>query len=392
MPRVSSRPLSWVASILYAAVLLAGGYFHLAGLSQTSPARTTGFVAVLLVLLGLDGWERWRYGAGTPRSLAVALLAIRACLYVLASTLDESGFARALILLIPFAGYFTLGRRAAYLLAAGCLGLVWLGLPSGWYHDQEALSDLLMFLIGLVFAVSMAAVAAEEQAARAGLEESNRQLTVYAAQAATLAAATERNRLARDIHDSLGHHLTAVSVQLEKAAAYRHRDETAAAQALADARRSARYALEDVRHSVGSLRGGTFSLPSALTELVRMDTAVELKTVGDQTGYPGPALLALYRVAQEGLTNVRRHASAAAATVRLELGPSVGRLTVADDGCGFRVDAVDAGFGLRGMRERLELVGGTLTVESAPGAGTRLVATVPAVVPSTVESGLAGAR
>ena len=235
MPRVSSRPLSWVASILYAAVLLAGGYFHLAGLGSTSPARTTGFVAVLLVLLALDGWERWQYGAGTPRSLAVALLATRACLYVLASTLDDSGFARALILLIPFAGYFTLGRRAAYLLAAGCLGLVSLGLPGGWYHDQEALSDLLMFLIGLVFAVSMAAVAAEEQAARAGLEESNRQLTVYAAQAATLAAATERNRLARDIHDSLGHHLTAVSVQLEKAAAYRHRDEAAATQALADA-------------------------------------------------------------------------------------------------------------------------------------------------------------
>jgi signal transduction histidine kinase len=394
VPRVSSRPLSWVASILYAAVLVSGGYFHLAGLSATSPARTTGFIAVLLVLLVLDGWERWRYGAGTPRSLAVVLLAIRAILYVLASTLDDSGFARALILLIPFAAYFTLGRRAAYLLAAGCLGLVLLGLPGGWYRDQETLSDLLMFLIGLVFALSMAAVAAEEQIARSGLEESHRQLTLYATQAASLAAATERNRLARDIHDSLGHHLTAVSVQLEKAAVFRHRDEVAAEQALADARRSARYALEDVRHSVGSLRDGVFSLRTALVDLVRTDTAVVLETAGDETGYAGPTLMALYRVAQEGLTNVRRHAAAGSVTLRLELGPTEGRLIVADNGRGFRVDVVEGGFGLRGMRERLELFGGTLTVESAPDNGTRLVATVPAVVPmqSTVEHGLAEAR
>jgi signal transduction histidine kinase len=377
-----------VASILYLAVLAAGGYFQLAGLTSSSPARLAGFVVILVVLLALEIGERRLFRAETPRPVAIALLAVRSVLYLLVSTLDSSGFARALILLIPFAAYFTLGAVAGHGLAAACLGLVLLAQPAGWYRDEEALSDLLMFGIGLVFAISMAAVATQAQAARrraegllGDLEDSHRRLAAYAEQAATLAAADERNRLARDIHNSLGHHLTAVSVQLEKAAAFRDRDPAVAGRALADARRSARDALEDVRHSVGSLRDGTFSLRAALTDLVRAggDPMVTLELDGDDESLVAPARLALYRVAQEGLTNARRHASAGRVTVRLSLeGPTV-RLLVADDGCGFCVEQAGSGYGLRGMRERLALVGGTLRVDSAPAGGTRIEAIVPRV-------------
>jgi signal transduction histidine kinase len=394
MSRMALRPLPWVASILYTAVLVAGLYFQLAGLAPATGPRIAVFTAVLLTLLVGEVAERRRFGMRTPRRLAVVLLVARLGLYVSLSTVDPSGFSRTLYLLVPFTAYFSLGRRASYALAAGCLGLVvaTVSATPGWYRQTEIVSDLLMFVIGLTFAVSMAAVAAEAEASRTraerllgDLEESHRQLGEYASQVATLAAVTERNRLARDIHDSLGHHLTAVSVQLEKAAAFRHRDEDASARALADARRSARFALEDVRHSVGTLRtGGTFALGRAVAELAGSmgDTTVDLNVIGDESGYGGPALLALYRAAQEGLTNVRKHAEASKVSVVLDLGEREASLRVADDGRGFHASVPTDGFGLQGMRERLELVGGTMTVESEVGAGTRLTIRVPRVATS----------
>lgn len=365
----ATRPLAWVASILYVVVLLAGGYVHLTG-PPVSPVRTAVFVGGLgaLVSLELVEWRRWPIGA--PRPVALTLLAVRSTACLLLSTLDPYGFARALLLLIPFTAYFVLGAWASYGLAAALFGVVVGQLPAGWPADQEHLSDLLMFTVGLVFAVSMASVAARAQSYAA-------QTRAYASQVAELAAEAERNRLARDLHDSLGHHLTAISVQLEKVAAYQDRDPGTSAQALANARASVRQALADVRHSVGSLRGGRFSLRAALAELVRTDPAVELHVDGDESDCSEVALLTLYRVAQEALTNARRHAGAGRVTIRLALGRTTARLVVTDDGRGFDPDAARSGHGLRGMRERIGLVGGTLAVTSRPGAGTEVTATVP---------------
>ena len=364
MPPVA-RPLPWVATALYGAVLAAGLAYQLVAPDPPSLARTAGFAAILAGLLAVEVAERRRFGLLPPRAVAVALLAVWFVAFVGLSTLDPLGFSRVLFLLIPFTAYFSLGRRVSYALAAGCLGLVLvasLRAPGG-LDDPEVLSDVLMFGTGLVFAVTMASLAAD-----------------HAAQAGTLATATERTRLARDIHDSLGHHLTAVSVQLEKAATFRDLDRAASDRALADARRSVRYALDDVRHSVGTLRtDGTFALGRAVADLARDmgDTRVELELVGDEGDYSGATLVALYRAAQEGLTNVRKHAAAGAVRVALDLGETAARLRVADDGCGFTPAATDGGFGLQGMRERLALVGGSVTVASAPGRGTELTVLIP---------------
>jgi signal transduction histidine kinase len=382
---MASRPLAWVSSILYLAVLASGVYYDAAGLcpDMSGYLPIAGFAGVLLFLLFLEQVERRRYAHRPPWKLAIGLLALRIALFTVVVALDCSGFSRSLYLLIPFAAYFSLGRRVSYGLAALLLGGAVLRLslvPGGW-RDSGQVSDLLMSFIGVVFAVSMAAVAAEEEASRTRAER-------YAEQVAELAAATERNRLARDIHDSLGHHLTAIAVQLEKASAFRERDQAASEQALVDARRSARYALEDVRQSVGALReGGGFCLSRALTDLVEglpdNGLAVQLDIDGDEGAFAGPSLMALYRAAQEGLTNVRKHAGADRVSVSVSLGEAGGFLRVADNGRGFRVDGDTApgaggnGYGLAGMRERLELVGGALRVEAAPGRGTRLTVTVP---------------
>ncbi|HEX2184908.1 MAG TPA: sensor histidine kinase [Chloroflexota bacterium] len=359
---------------MYVTVLVAGIYSEIAGLCAVNPPRTAGFVATLAGLLALETVERRWFPM--RRGVAVALLALRAGAFALVAVLDCSGTARSLFLLLPFLAFFTLGRRAGIGLAVACLAVVVAALARepGWYEDREAISDLLMFCVGLVFAVAMAVVAHREELGRARAER-------LAERVAELAAVAERYRLARDIHDNVGHHLTVISVQLEKAAAFRDIDAAAADQALADARESARSALQEVRRSVGALRaqGEPFSLTAALASLVERlrdgGPRVELEVSGGEPALGDAALLAVYHAAQESLTNACRHADAGLVTVRAALGERDAQVTVTDDGRGF-VPYDGQGFGLRGMRERLELVGGKLHIESAPGRGTRVTASV----------------
>ncbi|GAB2998269.1 hypothetical protein GCM10023080_075310 [Streptomyces pseudoechinosporeus] len=368
-------PVRWVAPLLYGAVLVGGLYYAAAGLGDgPGPTvwRTVGFVAAIGALLALEAAGHRRPAARVP------LLLARCGLIGAVVLLDASGLSQVLFVLLPFTAYFAFGRTTALALGALCLaGLLtaYLLTAPGWYRDLEHVSDLLMLTVGLVLALSMAAVAVGEQRARLELQE-------YAARVAALSAATERNRLARDIHDSLGHHLTAMSVQLEMASDFRALDPDAAQRALNEARQSVRLALGDVRQSVRALRGEAArpALSAALAGLARDGGApprVTVEVSGDEDGYGTAELTALYRAAQEGVTNARRHALASRVTVVVQLAGDAARLVVTDDGRGFAPDAAATGFGLVGMRERVQLVAGRVEIDSGPGAGTRLTVTVP---------------
>ncbi|HEU4425385.1 MAG TPA: sensor histidine kinase [Pilimelia sp.] len=377
----SSRPVVWVSSVLYGAILVAGTYAGLAGLGDT---RFDLFLAGLAALFALDVLERRRYPVRTPPGPAIALLAARLALFVVVAAADGSGLSRALLVLVPFTAYFAFGRITSIALGVACVGLVVLSYELSiprWYADAEQVSDLLMFCVGLVLTIAMAAVAVQEQRGRARLEQSHEQLAAYAAQVAELSATAERNRVARDIHDGLGHHLTAIAVLLEKAAAFRDRDPAAADRAIDDAHRSARRALDDVRQSVSALRAeaAPFSLSAALADLIRQvgdaEPQISLDLDGDESGHDLAGRTALFRAAQEALTNSLRHAGATRVALALRFDDAVARLVVADDGRGFRPER--AGFGLLGMRERVQLVGGRMEVDSQPDAGTRITVTIP---------------
>jgi signal transduction histidine kinase len=316
------------------------------------------------------------------------------------TAVDSSGLSRALYPLIPFAAYFSLGRRVSYGLAllylSAFVARLCLLVPF-WYADKDALSQLLMFFIGLVFAISMASITGEAEANRRRAEQllgnlavSHQQLKTSAEQVAELAAAEERNRLARDIHDGLGHYLVAISVLLEKIIAFRQRNPQEAEAAALDARRLTREALQDVRQSVGALRrsGEAFSLSTSLADLIthvdQERLAISLKISGDERAFPIPVLQALYRAAQEALTNIQKHAGARHASLCITLNTQEALLTLEDDGLGFDTALLDRlppdrhhRFGLQGVRERLEAVGGILKVESQPGEGTRVRVCVP---------------
>jgi signal transduction histidine kinase len=385
--------------MVYGVVLVVGLYYSVAGLGTgtSQPVRTAAFVTAIAVLFGLEAVERHRYAIRTPPWPAFALLLARLGLFAAVAAFDNSGLSRVLFVLVPFAAYFTFGRAVSLALAGLCLIVLlasyMLWVPH-WYTDANYVSDIVMFCIGLVLAISMAGIAVGEQEGRVrlegtlrDLETSHAQLTAYAAQVADLSTAAERNRLARDIHDSLGHHLTAIAVQLEKASAFRDRDQGVAQQALADARSSARRALDDVRLSVRALRteSAPFSLSAMLADLVRQadddHPRVTLSITGGESGTGQAVLTVLYRAAQEALTNARRHGKARNVSVSVTFGDSGARLVVADDGCGFSAPppagAGRDGFGLLGMRERAALVGGTVEIESRPGAGARITVAVP---------------
>ena len=163
-----------------------------------------------------------------------------------------------------------------------------------------------------LFTAVVTALLQREQRARAELAEANELLRGYAAQAEELATTRERNRLARDIHDGLGHHLTVVQMQVQAARAVLPTDPARADEVLAKAQHQASEALTEVRRSVAALREPRTSPPlraalEALTaEVAATGVTATLEVVGSERPLPAPTEESLYRSAQEGLTNVAR--------------------------------------------------------------------------------------
>jgi two-component system NarL family sensor kinase len=205
---------------------------------------------------------------------------------------------------------------------------------------------------------------------------------------ADLGAAEERNRLARELHDTIAQGLTAVLLHLETADALldAEADRARIHQAMEQAIRSTRASLEETRRSVLDLRAAPLEgrdLAQALGQLVedlRQQSALSVHFTATGANAPLPSRLevGLYRIAQEALTNVRRHAGARSVVLQLMITPEHARLVLEDDGVGFDPDAIPhEHYGLIGINERTRLLGGHLRIESARGTGTRLEVTIP---------------
>jgi signal transduction histidine kinase len=192
----------------------------------------------------------------------------------------------------------------------------------------------------------------------------------------------ERNRLAREIHDSLGHYLTIVNVQIEAARVVMDSDPDRALDAMHKAQELTQRGLGRIRESVAALRESPVSgrplsevIESLVKEAQSAGIVTEFKVVGEPQDLENKVALALYRVAQEGLTNVRKHARASRVDVLLDFRPSEVRLEVRDNGVGATETA--GGFGLLGIRERMQLLGGRLEINTGLGKGFGLTAIVP---------------
>jgi len=275
-----------------------------------------------------------------------------------------------------------------WIAAFGVITYVFLAINMG---ALAGLVTLLPYIGGYVFFGAFGKNAQDAEDARnnaqrllSELQVTHAQLREKSEQVEQLAVADERNRLSREIHDSLGHRLTVAVVQLEGAQRLVPTDPERASRMIGTVREQMKEALADLRRTLQALRGPSedeLPLGPALSKLTRQfqdatGLPVQLHVAPDLPHLTDSQRHTLFRGAQEALTNAQRHAQAR--HVWVELAPCADgvRLSVDDDGRGLPVKLGD-GLGLRGLRERADAVGGALTLGPSLHGGAQIAVTVP---------------
>lgn len=261
------------------------------------------------------------------------------------------------------------------------LGPLWIGLgvfvpDSATVRTAVAVPTVIVYMAGWqLFAFAVGYLAAGERRANRALQRSTRELVAMQQMLAESHRAAERTQISRELHDTLGHSLTLLNVNLELA---RHLVDGRAAEAITKAQTVGRVLLADVRevvHTLGADR--SIDLKGALAMLANGSSAPTVRLSWPESlVVANPAVAhAVFRCVQEALTNAIRHGHARTVWVDLEHTRNGLTLRIHDDGVG--AAEVREGHGLRGMRERLEVVGGRCEVTGAPGAGVTVLASVP---------------
>jgi len=375
--------LRWVNLTIYLAVVVIG-VLGVGGLASPLPRL---LFALLCIAFALVNVMATRTGAITRRPHEY--FAAQTLLFLSLSTLrsPSDAFTFLLFILTIQASILFPGRVAVrwivlFFLLGSSLGFLVLDIAN-------ALGTMLFNSVAYLLVGMLGHSIRQTELARRDNQELVEILQTVQKQLQELAVVEERNRLAREIHDGLGHYLTATTMQIQGAKALLEStgaatQAPAALDALGKAEALLQEALADVRRSVRALRAApteSRSLPGAIGDLVaECRAAGGLATKFDLLGTPRPlnpqVELTLYRAAQEGLTNVRKHAQAASVSVVLWYDAGKVGLRIADDGQGLG-EALH-GYGLLGLRERVQIVGGAVGIDSAPGQGCRLEVEIPA--------------
>ncbi|MDH2428401.1 sensor histidine kinase [Sphaerisporangium sp. TRM90804] len=405
---------SGMAALPYLVLAVSAGLTLL--IEDTTPA---GRLAILGLTALAAGWTLWMV------TLHPAWMANpkAAGLYVAGLV----GFIAALGLLSPwFAGFYAFtGYVHSWALLRGRWRVVGVagtaaaavtgyfgGLPG---PDPAVISSYLLFIVAitvLVVLVSLFGDITADQGARsrkmveqlaeanARLEETMRENSGLQAQlllqAREAGVTDERQRMAREIHDTLAQGLAGIITQVQAAAKAKH-DPAEWQRHLDNAARLARDSLAEARRSVHAVGPGELEsarLPEALAEVTKRwegihGVRVEFATTGDARPLHPEVEVTLLRVAQEALANVGKHAGAARVGVTVSYMDDVVTLDVRDDGAGFVPGADSGGFGMTSMRQRVTRLAGTFEVESEPGGGAAVSATIPVgtAVSATIPAG-----
>ncbi|MBE9250387.1 sensor histidine kinase [Dolichospermum sp. LEGE 00240] len=241
-----------------------------------------------------------------------------------------------------------------------------------------------LFGLSLVFVLLLMNTVLAERQSRDKLQAANEKLRQYALKIESQATLEERNRIAREIHDSLGHSLTALNLQLETALKLSKHDIPRAMTFLATAKELGSKALQDVRQSVSTMRSHPLQ-GQTLEEAIKVLAADFQRYNGIlptcQIYIISPLSMeistAIYRIIQESLTNISKYAQAT--EVRLELITTLTglKLIIQDNGKGFDGGQNTTGFGLQSMRDRILALGGEFEINTHPGAGCQIIVQVP---------------
>lgn len=348
--------------------------------ASTNQGATTALLALfglLLVakpLIGAPGWQSHAYLA-VQTSLLTVMLLLR----------PGSLMLPMLFCILSVTAFLALPSRWAvlWLVIFIVINSVYCTLTDKLGHVLYSLPYSVGYVFCGIFAYSLAQAKAAQRQSQALLEElqtTYRQLQEYAARVEELAVSQERNRLAREMHDALGHRLTVAAVQLEGAERLIPTNPTRAAKMVNTVHHEVVDALAELRRTVATLRTPLDADLSLLTALTRLTHSFEEATgikvnrslPEELPPLPDAPRLALYRAAQEALTNVQRHAQAREVWLELALEANTLTLLVKDDGRGFDSTETQTGFGLAGLRERAAHLSGQFHLEATPGTGTQI--------------------
>lgn len=364
------------STVLMIAAMLAG---------DSSPARRTGAICTMIAfalgwaLVGRHGWRDRRAALGF------------AC-FVVVVTLVGTSFVPtfAFIQMIAYPLVWTLaGRMRAALLfnLAVCSAVVSGFALSTLLEPREMAVNALVQLVSLGFSISfglwISSISARSEERKLLLDELRATQGRLEGLNREAGATGERERLAREIHDTIAQSLTGLVMLAQRAR--RETDAAALDSHLAMLEENARAALVDTRSLVSASAPVDFAhggLGDALTRLADRfprETGIEMLVSVETNGaaLDRDSEVVLLRCAQESLANVRKHSGATSAHLDLTVMKGTSTLRVRDDGHGFDSGGFHSGFGLPGMRRRLEIVGGTLEIDSSVGRGTTVTVTLP---------------
>jgi NarL family two-component system sensor histidine kinase YdfH len=355
--------------------------------------RKTGTLILFTVLINIHLVLHWLLEKITarPRLVVWYIVAQGALAFTIALLSSNTGMIFALFMgligeAVGLLGITRWGILAAayYLLLSFVNFIQFLGLESAKWWALGTLPIVFSIVIYVRLYIRQMEARTQAQALLADLEAANRQLTEYAARVEDLTIASERQRMARELHDTLSQGLAGLILQLEAVDAHLASNRAERARGiLQQAMEKARGTLAEARQAIDDLRQPA---ERDLAEAIRQEAA----RFTDATGIPCepqvevtayvPELVAetAIRAISEGLTNVARHARAKNVTLRLAATRAELTVEVCDDGIGFDPEAVEAGhYGLLGMRERVRLTGGRLEITSEAGKGTQIVIRFP---------------
>jgi signal transduction histidine kinase len=229
---------------------------------------------------------------------------------------------------------------------------------------------VMAYLANCTFVLLLGNVWVEEYKSRQKAERLTQQVE-------TLATDLERNRIARDIHDTLGHSLTSLDVQIELAQRLQSTEPLRAQQSIDLAKKLSSQALDNVRQALGTMKRSNFDLTEAIVALAEQNQPFQVQV---DVRFPLLSLQSsyqLYCIVQESLTNIQKHAQADRVTITGSIVTDGTILEICDNGKGFNLDRPHAGFGLRNMKERVQCLGGNFHLDSDIGQGTQIKIFIP---------------
>ena len=336
-------------------------------------------LAILVIVLPLLARRRFPFGAPAAMGVAAALTS-----FVDRTVVPYDG----VTFLVGCAALFLVGLLrdraqavAGFAVAEGVLAVVVHNDPRSGVGNFVVASIIFAIVWTIAFGVGRKSVEADEARDRAARAERERE------ERARSAVAEERARIARELHDVVGHSVSVMTVQASGVRRLLRPDQDREREALLIVERTGREALAEMRRMVGVLRrpeeAPALAPQPSLDHLGRLveqareaGLPVELSIEGDAIQLPAGVDLTAYRLVQEGLTNVVKHAQATRAEVLVNYGESYLEVTVTDNGSGVG-NGDGGGHGLVGIRERVSVYGGELDAGPQPGGGYRLRAKLP---------------